>query len=113
MNTTQDPAGSRLAPTTSSPDCITVRVKTENYGKGCPGYNTEVTLWDGDTRIARAFGPNTNGWCIGEFVDLAAVRTALAWGDGATVEAEAALALLWRWHAEAARTRRANKENEE
>jgi len=41
MNATQDPAGSRLAPTTSAPDCITVRVKTEYYGKGYPGYNTE------------------------------------------------------------------------
>ena len=84
---------------------IVVRVTTEEYGVGYPGYNTEVTLWDGDTRIARAFGPNVSGWYIGEFHDREAVRTAMEWGDGAEVDAEIALGLLFRMHAEEIRAR--------
>lgn len=58
----------------------------ENFGKGYPGYKWEVRLYRGDREIARAFGPNVHGPCIGEFRDMAAVKKARALPDGPVSE---------------------------
>lgn len=104
MNTKQDPAGSRLDHTTDSPT-VTVRVKHEVYGKGYPGYSVAVSLWIGKDRIALAFGPNVNGWHLGQFVGRAEIDKAILAGDGAQMPLDAALALLCRWHADAISSR--------
>ena len=71
-----------------------------DYGKGYPGYNWEVRILMDGTRIARAFGPNTNGTNKGEYRNMDAVNTARALPDGPIDSSVDVLSLLSDYHAE-------------
>ena len=78
--------------------------KYTDYGKGNPGHNWEVRIVSGDDVVARAFGPNVNGACIGEFRNLAAVNIARGIPDGPISE-NLVVGLLADVHAEKLRKR--------
>ena len=61
---------------------FTLEHEYENYGKGYPGDHWCVRLMMDGRVVASADGPNVNGPSIGEFRDMAAVRTVLAMPSG-------------------------------